>query len=188
MRYRELTQAEQEAYNVGYRVGNRQIIITDIEWESETEHKIYRKGYMAGLMDFKRKNVSNVSTHNNVSNVSNVHSYNSDRDKYKYKYKVKDVDKDKVKDKVKVRENNSRNNTTKSSTTRASKQFVPPTVDQVKDYCKQRGNNIDPETFVAFYESKGWKVGSQPMRSWQAAIITWEKRHRYESAPADLPV
>lgn len=65
MKYRELTPNEIEAYEIGYKVGNRQIVITDIEWESENEHKIYRKGYMAGLMDYKR-NVSNVS---NVSNV-----------------------------------------------------------------------------------------------------------------------
>lgn len=65
MKYRELSPKEVEAYNVGYKVGNRQIVITDIEWESDNEHKIYRKGYMAGLMDYKRK-VSNVS---NVSNV-----------------------------------------------------------------------------------------------------------------------
>ncbi len=68
MKYRELSPNEIEAYNVGYKVGNRQIVITDIEWESENEHKIYRKGYMAGLMDYKRK-VSNVD---NVSKVSNV--------------------------------------------------------------------------------------------------------------------
>ena len=71
MKYRELSPSEIEAYNIGYKVGNRQIIITDIEWESEDEHKIYRKGYMAGLMDYKRK-VSNVSNVSNVSKVNNV--------------------------------------------------------------------------------------------------------------------
>lgn len=65
MKYRELTPNEIEAYNIGYKVGNRQIVITDIEWESENEHKIYRKGYMAGLMDYKR-NVSKVSSVSNV--------------------------------------------------------------------------------------------------------------------------
>lgn len=68
MKYRELSPSEINAYNVGYKVGNRQIIITDIEWESEDEHKIYRKGYMAGLMDYKR-NVSKVSKVSKVSNV-----------------------------------------------------------------------------------------------------------------------
>lgn len=71
MKYRQLNTNEIEAYNIGYKVGSRQIIITDIEWETENEHKIYRKGYMAGLMDYKRKvsNVSNVSKINNVNNV-----------------------------------------------------------------------------------------------------------------------
>lgn len=71
MKYRELLPNEIEAYNVGYKVGNRQIVITDIEWESENEHKIYRKGYMAGLMDYKRK-ISNVDNVSSVSKVSNV--------------------------------------------------------------------------------------------------------------------
>lgn len=71
MKYRELSPKEVEAYNVGYKVGNRQIVITDIEWESDNEHKIYRKGYMAGLMDYKRK-VNNVDNVSSVSKVSNV--------------------------------------------------------------------------------------------------------------------
>jgi hypothetical protein len=29
---------------------------------------------------------------------------------------------------------------------------------------------------VAFYESKGWKVGNQPMKDWKAAVRTWEQR------------
>lgn len=54
--------------------------------------------------------------------------------------------------------------------------FVKPTVQEVAAYCKERGNNVDPEAFVAFYESKGWRVGAQPMKSWKACIVTWEKR------------
>jgi len=54
--------------------------------------------------------------------------------------------------------------------------FVRPTVEQVAEYVKERGSPVDPEAFVAFYESKGWKVGTAPMRNWKQAIITWEKR------------
>lgn len=54
--------------------------------------------------------------------------------------------------------------------------FVKPSVEEVAAYCKERGNNVDPEAFIAFYESKGWKVGAQPMKSWKACIVTWEKR------------
>ena len=54
--------------------------------------------------------------------------------------------------------------------------FKKPTLDQVKDYCIERNNNVDAEAFIAFYESKGWMVGSNKMKNWKQAIITWEKR------------
>lgn len=54
--------------------------------------------------------------------------------------------------------------------------FVKPTVEEVAAYCKQRGNNIDAEAFVNFYESKGWYIGKNKMQNWHAAVYTWEKR------------
>lgn len=54
--------------------------------------------------------------------------------------------------------------------------FTPPTVEMVKAYCLERGNLVDPQRFVDFYASKGWKVGNQPMKDWKAAVRTWEQR------------
>ena len=59
-----------------------------------------------------------------------------------------------------------------------AKRFAPPTVEEVRTYCEARQNDVDPEAFVAFYESKGWKVGREPMRNWKSAVITWEKRQK----------
>lgn len=53
--------------------------------------------------------------------------------------------------------------------------FKEPTVEEVKAYCKERNNSVDPEYFIDFYTSKGWKVGNQPMKDWKAAVRTWEK-------------
>lgn len=64
---------------------------------------------------------------------------------------------------------------TKQSKTRG-KRFAPPSVAEVREYCAEKGYTFDPETFVAFYESKGWKVGGSPMKSWKAACTTWQKR------------
>ena len=65
-------------------------------------------------------------------------------------------------------------NTRQSKT--KGKRFAPPSVDEVRAYCAEKGYTFDPETFVAFYESKGWKVGGSPMKSWKAACTTWQKR------------
>lgn len=59
-----------------------------------------------------------------------------------------------------------------------SRRFVPPNVEQVRAYCRERGNSIDPEAFVDYYASKGWTVGRAPMRDWRAAVRTWEQRRR----------
>ena len=59
---------------------------------------------------------------------------------------------------------------------RASRKvFSPPTVEEVREYCAERGNFVDPETFVDFYESKGWVVGKAKMKDWKAAVRTWER-------------
>ena len=55
--------------------------------------------------------------------------------------------------------------------------FKKPTLDEVKNYCIERNNNIDAESFIAYYESKGWTVGSGKMKNWKAAVITWEKKN-----------
>ena len=53
--------------------------------------------------------------------------------------------------------------------------FTPPSVEQVREYCSSRGNSVDAESFVDFYESKGWMVGKNKMKDWKAAVRTWER-------------
>lgn len=67
--------------------------------------------------------------------------------------------------------------------TNKNKAFIPPTVDEVKAYCLERGNSVDPEQFVDFYTSKGWKVGKDKMKDWKACVRTWEKRSDKKTAP-----
>lgn len=62
----------------------------------------------------------------------------------------------------------------------ARARFSPPSVSDVEAYCRERRNDVDPQRFVDFYASKGWKVGSQPMKDWKAAVRTWEQRRKDE--------
>ena len=56
--------------------------------------------------------------------------------------------------------------------------FVKPSVEEVRAYCNERNNSVDPQTFVDFYAAKGWKVGSASMKDWKACVRTWEKREQ----------
>ena len=54
--------------------------------------------------------------------------------------------------------------------------FKKPTINEIADYCIERKNNIDAETFYDFYESKDWMVGRNKMKCWKSCVRTWERR------------
>lgn len=53
--------------------------------------------------------------------------------------------------------------------------FKPPTVDEVRAYCLERKNDVDPQRFVDYYQARGWMIGKSRMKDWKAAVRTWEK-------------
>lgn len=67
------------------------------------------------------------------------------------------------------------------------KRFCPPSVEEVCSYCEERGNGIDPETFIDFYTMKGWRVGKEPMKDWKAAVRTWERRKTPPKSESQKP-
>lgn len=66
----------------------------------------------------------------------------------------------------------------KEDTKVSKKKFVPPTVEAVREYCEERNNGIDAQSFIDFYESKGWMIGKNKMKDWKAAVRTWERSDR----------
>lgn len=62
-----------------------------------------------------------------------------------------------------------------------AKRFIPPTVEEVESYCSERGNGIDAQSFIDFYESKGWMIGKNKMKDWKAAVRTWERSRNKNS-------
>jgi predicted phage replisome organizer len=65
--------------------------------------------------------------------------------------------------------------------------FTPPSLEEVQAYCRERKNGIDPEAFIAFYESNGWMVGKNKMKLWKSAIVTWEKREKKPAQQSQQP-
>ena len=67
------------------------------------------------------------------------------------------------------------------------KRFKAPTLDEVRTYCEERGNNVDPQLFIDYYEARGWKLKSGQMKDWKAAVRTWERRNKeskFNNSPA----
>ncbi len=58
------------------------------------------------------------------------------------------------------------------------KKFIKPTLEEVKAYCSEKGYKINIQQFMSYYDANGWKVGRNPMKSWQAAVQSWSARDK----------
>lgn len=79
-------------------------------------------------------------------------------DKCPPKIKIENKDKDKIKDK---------------------NRFIPPTLEEIKQYCIERKNDVDYNKFYDYYTVSNWKDREgKKIKSWKQKIITWENRKR----------
>ena len=101
------------------------------------------------------KNIYPTSLHDNIIQVNNQEK--------KEKEEKKEIYKERKEQREKV-------------VVEKAPRFCPPTVDEVKAYCLEKNYTVDAESFCDFYESKGWFVGKNKMKSWQAAVRTWQRR------------
>ena len=81
---------------------------------------------------------------------------------------------------VKIMTDNTNINITNTNLTDSNKKalFKKPTLDEVKNYCILRKNNIEAEAFIDFYESKNFMIGKNKMKDWKACVRTWESRDK----------
>lgn len=81
-----------------------------------------------------------------------------------------------------VKENNTRDNKEilNNKLLSIKKKFKKPTLEEISAYCVERKNNVNPEKFLNYYESNGWRVGKNPMKDWKACIRTWEQNNKKE--------
>ena len=61
------------------------------------------------------------------------------------------------------------------SSPKKSSRFKKPTVEEIRAYCIERGNTVDPQQFFDYYEANGWMVGKSHMKDWKSAVRNWER-------------
>ena len=79
---------------------------------------------------------------------------------------------------INISTDNTNINITNTNLTDSNKKafFKKPTVEEVHQYCEERKNKVCADAFIDFYESKGWQIGKEKMKSWKACVRTWENR------------
>jgi len=59
-----------------------------------------------------------------------------------------------------------------------------PTIEEIKDYCKLRQNNVDAKKFFDYYEAGDWTdLKGNKVKSWKQRIITWENNSNDSTPP-----
>lgn len=61
--------------------------------------------------------------------------------------------------------------------------FVPPTHEEIKTYCDEKGIKIDIDNFLDYYTSNGWMVGKNKMKSWQCTVNRWARMDKTKDEP-----
>ncbi len=56
--------------------------------------------------------------------------------------------------------------------------FKKPTASEINQRIQEMNYHLDAETFYNYYESNGWKVGKNKMKSWTSALANWNKTQK----------
>ena len=83
--------------------------------------------------------------------------------------------------------NTKESNTKKSNTNKDIRHMIPPKIEMVQVYISEHGYNVNAQSFMDYYDSKGWIVGRTKMKDWQAAVRNWDNRAQDKPKGASPP-
>lgn len=71
---------------------------------------------------------------------------------------------------------------------RKAKPFVPPTLEEVEAYCKEKGYTFSAQSFFDYYASSNWHFSNgKPVKNWKQCCVTWNSNRQYDK-PQRKPV
>ena len=87
-----------------------------------------------------------------------------------------------------IGENNNTPKTEKTPKSEKKEKFKAPSVEEVQEYCTERGNNIDAQHFIDYYSARGWMLGKNHIKDWKACIRTWERNDSFKPQKSVQPL
>jgi len=156
---------------------------SQIDADSQKWEDVRQKRVEAGKLGGRPKKTNQNQTENKPKEIEANESKQKQKnqmvlDESKRKQKNPVNVNDNVNVNVNVNDNVNDNNINIIDIKKTSKRktFVPPTLEDVKQYIEAKGYTFSAEAFFAYYESNGWRVGRNPMKKWESACVTWQKR------------
>lgn len=75
----------------------------------------------------------------------------------------------------------------KDKNVKKERNIIPPPRNLLEAYIAENHFQVDADRFYDFYESKGWLIGKQRMKDWQAAVRTWSRKENHGDKPDAEP-
>lgn len=134
------------------------------------------------IMD-KRKLASKIANEVRWSRVKALKQHDlSDSDPIGVQSESDQNPKKRKEKKGKLKEKESREKEKDTTSSSQSRRFVAPTLQEVENYIVEKGYHVNAARFVSYYESIGWMVGKNKMKSWKQAVVTWELKDNPKKA------
>jgi len=64
--------------------------------------------------------------------------------------------------------------------------FIPPTNQDISNYCQEQNLKFDIDGLMDHYQSNGWMVGKNKMKDWKAAVRNWARRDKVKNNKSEL--
>lgn len=151
-------------------------VITELEKCKESVNTQKVDGIQQSCIGMQQSCINNIqdnikenNKNNNILNSFNIHNEEDILDSSNILYEL-----------FLLKENQKKlekeNEELKKKPKTKSKEFVPPTLEEVKQYCLERNNKLDYKYFYDYFTEGDWKDSNgNQVKNWKQKIITWEK-------------
>ena len=80
---------------------------------------------------------------------------------------------------IRIRNNTttSNNNNINNSNSINNEYIEFPTLEEVREYCRERNSSVDPDRFFSYYNEGDWRdANGNPVLNWKQKLISWEQK------------
>lgn len=171
---------KQDALEDGYFYTTIENVQNNTTLSDYQQRRILKKLQEVGLVDVKVRGIP-AKRYIKINEEQVIELFDSQllKNLISSSQKIKELDVKKLKgnNNINNKNNNKNKNKNKNNIIREKPKFIPPSLDEVREYCISRNNNVDAKTFFDYYEAGEWKdAKGNKVKNWKQKVITWEKR------------
>ena len=120
-----------------------------------------------------------TKTDNGKTDIGKKTQYNNIINNTKYTSNTKDIINTKVNNNKIINNLIIKENNISKDILKEKKKFVPPTLEEVQSYIKEKNYSVDPKVFFDYFNESNWvDANGNKVKNWKQKVITWNSRNQ----------